>query len=140
MSARWPRLAAKHGHDDARYLHQKERAEKHARWHRTAERVVEIMLEAGIVSSSGWYPPFRILARVLKEGRAPEVTGRTYTWTPFELEEDIYWIMIRRLPDSERKSRPELEGVKLRQDIGASGVADFSAWVESLKEEVCRDG
>jgi len=137
MSQRYPKLAAKYGHNDADYLYLKEREDKELRDLKQAEKLADLMLEAGIVSTSGLIPPFRMVAQVLRLGRAPATTGRQLSWEPFELDEGIYWLAISRLENLQPeilKSRPDLAGTKLKLDVASSGIDNFEEWTAHIKE------
>lgn len=133
LSRQFPKLAARYGHQDSQWLWRKK--EKDAK--NMAERVVTIMLESGLIPHCGLIPPLRVAASVLRTGASPKTTGRQYTWEPFELEERHYWLAASRLEKisaKELKARPDLRGVSLRLDTGASGASDFSDWAQMLAE------
>ena len=137
MSPRFPKLVAKYGYKDADWLGGKVRRDKRAKDEGMADRLATLMLEAGIIPSCGLIPPPRIVARVLRMGRAPESTGRQYTWEPYELDEGHYWIAAARLQGirpEELRSRPDLQGVKLCLDVGTAEVNNFEDWTRTLKE------
>ena len=137
MSQSYPKLAAKYGHDDADYLHLKEREDKELWDLKLAEKLADLMLEAGIISSSGLIPPYRMVAQVLRLGRAPASTGRQLSWKPCDLDEGIYWLAIARLENMQPediKSRPDLAGGKLKLDVASPEIDDFEEWTAHVKE------
>ena len=137
MSLRFPKLAAKYGYQDSHWLYLKEQLEKGDRDVQAADRLMALMLEAEIIPSCGLVPPPRIVAKVLRLGRAPESTGRQFAWEPYELDEGHYWIAVNRLqkirPEALR-SRPDLQGVKFNSDVGATGVNEFDDWIQTLRD------
>lgn len=135
MSSRFPKLVAKYGYEDSDWLGGKIRKDKQASDGEKARRLAILMLEAGIIPSCGLIPPPRIVARVLRDGHAPESTGRKCTWEPCELNEWHFWIAVGRLEEArpeDLESRPDLVGVKLSLDVGAAEVNDFEGWTRTI--------
>ncbi len=136
MSSRFPKLAAKYEFKDSEWRDGKIRSDKRARDEEEAGRLAVRMLEAGIIPTCGLIPPPRIVARVLRDGHAPESTGRKLTWKPYELDEGRYWIAVGRLQNvrpEELASRPDLLGIKLNLDVGAAGANDFDDWTRTIR-------
>ena len=113
------------------------------------QKLAHLLLDAGIVPSCGLIPPPRIVAQVLRSGCSPCDSATLQTWEPFDLDEGHYGIAARNLRESSapthRRSydwdkgteslvtRPDLAGVKIDVDTGASSASTWSEWVESLK-------
>lgn len=133
LEKRFPKLAAKFGHKDSNYIWQKDRVAAEAAEDRLADTVVELSLMGHIIPSCGLIPPFSVLADVLRKGVSPE---NNHSWEPLELKEPIYWKVVLKLEESPppaRASRPDLQGVKIKQDLKAHGVATFEQWLISIK-------
>jgi hypothetical protein len=136
MSSRFPKLTAKYEFKDSDWLDGTVRSDKRARDEEKAGRLAVLMLEAGIIPTCGLIPPPRIIARLLRDGHAPESTGRKHTWEPCELDEGHYWIAVERLQKvrpEELTSRPDLLGIKLSLDVGAAGANDFEEWLQTIR-------
>ena len=134
MEERFPKLTAKFGHKDSNYIWQKDRAASEAAEDRLADMVVELSLSERIIPSRGLIPPFSVLADILRKGFSPE---NNHSWEPIELKEPVYWKVVLKLEKSEPEalaSRPDLQGIKLDQDLGAHGIATFEEWFGSLKK------
>lgn len=137
MSSRLPRLAAKYGFADSDWLYLKIQKEKEALARQISLRTARLLLQANIIPPCGRIPPFRIVADVLKSGRAPQSTGNKHEWEPYELEESHYWstvVLLETLPSDEKNSRPELADAKLALDVNCRDVENFDAWMASLKQ------
>jgi len=135
MAAKFPKLAARHGHHDSDYLYLKEREEKRIRDEEQAGEVANLMLAAGIVHPSGLIPPFRIVAGVLRTGQSPALTQPPHTWKPFELVENIFWMAVSQLensPNETLKPRPALPGIELKLDVGAPNANNIEEWTRTL--------
>ena len=137
MSPRFPKLVVKYGYKDSDSFYMKEQQEKCVKDDHAGDRLATLMLEGGIVSSSGLVPPPRIVAKVLRTGHAPESIGRQFTWEPVELDERHYWIAMVRLngiQPNELRSQPELRGIRISSDVDASEANDFDDWTRTLKD------
>jgi hypothetical protein len=88
MSKRYPRLAVKYGHKDSDHAVEKEHAARVEQKERAAAMVKQIMLE-GIIPSCGVIPPYRVVAKILRSGRSPELLNLDRTWTHLNLGKRI---------------------------------------------------
>jgi len=136
MEARYPKLTARYGHKDSDYEWEKERAAQEVKDEKHAARVAKLLLEAGIVPSCGLVPPFKVVAKVLRTGRAPAATGALCAWEPIELREADYWRIIRHLEQpsaAQRKCQSNLGFNKVRLDPDRVPNDDYDIWIRSLK-------
>jgi hypothetical protein len=134
LEKRYPKLAAKFGHKDSSYTWQKDQAAREAAEHDQANIVVELSLAGRIIPSCGLIPPFRVLADALQKGVSPE---NNHSWEPMELKEPVYWKAVLKLEESQppaRTSRPDLQDVKIQQDLKSHGIVTFENWLASLGE------
>jgi hypothetical protein len=137
LSGRFPRLAAKYDYKDADWFNEKEQEEKQVNAEEMGEKIKTILLESGIIPSCGLIPPPRIVAEILKTGQSPELSGRSYSWPPFEYDERFYWsavAILEKTNTGEITTRPDLKGKQLRLDLNTAGAGQFDQWIESLKQ------
>ncbi len=137
MEARYPRLAAKHGHKDAHHEDAKKSAKKKAADRNRASELAELLLDSGIVPSCGKLPPLGVVAAILRTGKSPPASGRQFTWEPFELVEGDFWNMVMRIhrpTEDQLKRRPDLRGKEVRLDPNRVPDNDYDLWLKSLKE------
>ena len=139
LEARFPRLAARYGHKDANWEAERQNAvRREAEWVRAA-RLADLVLDSGIVPSCGLLPPFRVVAKVLRTGRSPSVTGKEYSWEPWELHEGDYWIvvsMLRKLTPEQMKRRPDLREGKVELDPERVPDDDYGLWLERAAKQI----
>jgi hypothetical protein len=136
MEARYPRLAAKHGHKDAEHNRGQKPLEKFVQDAVRTAKLAELLLDSGIVSSRGMVPPFRVVASVLRTGRSPVITGKQCSWQPIELDEGDYWSVLRHLEKAtpyQLRLRPELHDAKIQLDPRQVPNDDYDLWIESLR-------
>jgi hypothetical protein len=134
LEKRYPKLAAKFGHQDSNYNWQKDRAADESAEVRLADTVVELSLAGGIIPSCGLIPPFPALADILRKGISPE---NDHSWEPVELKEPAFWKAVMKFEELQphaRAARPDLKNTKLQLDLGASGAKTFEEWHASLKQ------
>jgi hypothetical protein len=136
MGPRFPRLVAKYQYEDTAPEALKQKRARRARVEEMSEKVKTILL-AGIIPRSGRVPPLRIVKQVLASGRAPASSELRHEWEPFELEEEAFWLALRRLEaasSEDLKDRSDLKGRQIALDAGYSGTSDYGQWASSLAE------
>lgn len=131
MSPRYPKLAAKYGWNDSAQLYLKERRDRAEHRKREAERLANFLFESGIIPLCGLVPPPRILRSVLRLGHLPPETGKQFSWEPFELDEDVYWLLWQT---KEFERWRDLHGIRVLYDKQAPASDDYASWVSSLRE------
>ena len=148
MSERYPRLAAKCGHDDSRHLDAKaayERGPKKFTYvlhtlegeRRFWGFFAELMLDTGIIPSFGVIPPLPVVAAEIRKGYFIHGPELWFTWDPWELEQVEYYgalVRLERLKSGDFKPmRLNIHRDKLLEDYATPPSDDYSEWLQSLK-------
>jgi len=137
MSKRFPRLAAKYGHKDSDYAVEKERAAMLEKRKQVAAKLKTILLDGGIIPSSGVIPPYLVAAKTLRSGRSPGSSSIHQVWKTFDFDEGHYLTAafeLEKASPAELECRPDLNGVRLKTDPSTPQTDDFEKWQHTLKE------
>jgi len=135
MTPRFPRLVAKYGHKDTDPAVLKAKRARSAKYEEMTEVVRTILLQ-GIIPNCGLLPPPRIVRPVIAGGKAPESSGLSHQWEPFDLDEGNFWHALTRLQTSspgDLDPRPDLAGKRITLDVNCGDVRNYDEWVESLR-------
>ncbi|HEX3626116.1 MAG TPA: DUF4240 domain-containing protein [Verrucomicrobiae bacterium] len=148
IAKRLPRLAAEYGYTDPEDSHaQREIAQREKKFSYTLDAgkgpvaagktLPDLLLDSGIIPSSGYIPPFRVVAEVLKHGHFTGANGAACSWESFQLGEGDYWTAVNcfeKFRPKDLKHRKDIQGGKLQLDIKTPASGDYSEWLQSLKE------
>lgn len=147
IAKRLPRLAAKYGYTDPEDSYaQREISQREKKFSYTldtgkgqlvvSKTLADLLLDSGIIPSSGFIPPFRVVAEVLKHGQFTGANGAACSWAGFQLDEGDYWTAatcLEKLRPKDLKHRKDIPGGKLQLDIKTPANGDYSEWLQSLE-------
>jgi len=142
MEARLPKVTVRYGHKDSDHLIDRDRINEEKRNKARAAELSGLLLDSGIIPACGLVPPYRVVAKVLRTGRAPAVTGREYVWEPFELIDGDYWRTLEhlgQLKPEQLKHWPQLRSKEVRLDRTKTLSEDYDVWLESVKKREMGD-
>ena len=134
LSKRFPRLAAKFGHQDSSWFNERDRQKREEQKQQSAEAVADLLLRAQLIPPNGLIAPYKLLRPILQNGSAREITGNNASWEPFDLDEGAYWATLVNLESfpSEKLARwPHLIVTKLKHDV-TTNAATFANWYHSV--------
>jgi Protein of unknown function (DUF4240) len=148
IAKRLPKLAAKYGYEDPEWSYeQQQESRQNKKFEYTlgtgeenlavSRTLPDLLLDSGIIPSSGFIPPFRVVAEVLRRGKFTAADGTSCLWKSFQLDESDFWMAVDCLEKLSPKSlerRKDILSAKIQLDIKTPANADYLEWLQSLNQ------